>query len=334
MKTLMKLANAGNKAIPALYGKILFEGKSARSTNIDMHAGIESGEWDFDCATVVSVQQIKAALALNKKPVWSGDTLNGVKLVSVGDANDWFPLPAFNGTRIECDALPAKLEQVLPAMAVNDIRYYLNGLCFDHAEQAIIGCDGHRMHVVRNAFHSSLTGQSIVPADAFKVIGAKNIIHMDFTDTHCRIGYVGGYLITKLVDGKFPDWQRVLPADTARPHRVPFGAAQINAVQSIVAVNKANKSKFWAAAINRDGSLTACGITVPCFDKWTMSPLATMFDVNSGEYYGPTLYGINAGYLYDALSAAGHGTISVDTATDSVLVANGEFRAVVMPCHL
>lgn len=330
MKTLIKLANAGNKALPALYGKILFEGKSARSTNIDMHAVIESGEWDFDCATVVSVQQIKAALALNKKPVWSGDTLNGVKLVSVSDANDWIPLPAFNGTRIECDALPAKLEQVLPAMAVNDIRYYLNGLCFDHSEQAIIGCDGNRLHIVRNAYQSALTGQSIVPADAFKIIGAKNIIHMDFTATHCRIGYVGGYLITKLVDGKLPDWQRVLPADTARPHRVPFGAAQINAVQSIVAVNKANKSKFGAVAINRDGSLTACGITVPCFDKWTMT---TPTMLKEGQH-AAELYGIKAGYLYDALSAAGHGTISVDTATDSVLVANGEFRAVAMPCRI
>lgn len=334
MKTLMKLATSCDKYPASIYGHILFEGKSARSTNIDMHAVIESGEWDFDCETVVSVQQIKAAMALNKKPVWSGDTLNGVKLVSAGNADDWIPLPAFNGTRIECDALQAKLEQVLPAMAVNDIRYYFNGLCFDHSERAIIGCNGSRLHIVRNAYQSDLTGQSIVPADAFKVIGAKNIIHMDFTAWHCRIGYVGGYLITKLVDGKFPDWQRVLPADTARPHRVPFGAAQINAVQSIVAVNKANKSKFGAVAINRDGSLTACGITVPCFDKWTMTPLSTMFDGNSGEYYGPTLYGIKAGYLYDALSAAGHGTISVDTATDSALVSNGEFRAVVMPCGL
>lgn len=317
-----------------MHGHIVFEGKAARATDTELHAVIESGDWDFDCATVVSVQQIKSAMALSKKPVWSGDTLNGIKLVNAGNVNDWIPLPAFSGTRIECADLPAKLSQVLPAMAVSDIRYYLNGLCFDHTERAIVGCDGHRLHIVKSAYQSALTGQSIVPDGAFKLVGAKNIIHMDFTATHCRIGYVGGHLICKLVDGKFPDYSRVLPSDSARPNVVPFNGAQISAAKSIVAVNKANKVKFSTVAISADGALSACDITVPCFDKWTMTPLATKFDANSGEYYGPKLYGINAEYLHDAMACSDHGTIAVDSVNDSVLVSNGDFRAVVMPCRI
>jgi DNA polymerase-3 subunit beta len=331
----MKLANTCNKNRLSMHGHIVFEGKAARATDIELHAVIDSGEWDFDCATVVSVQQIKSAMALNKKPVWSGDTLNGIKLVNAGDVNDWIPLPAFDGTRIECDALPVKLSQVLPAMAVSDIRYYLNGLCFDHSERAIIGCDGHRLHIVKNAYAANgLTGQAIVPDGAFNLLGAKNIIHMDFSATHCRIGYVGGYLICKLVDGKFPDYSRVLPADSARSNVVPFNGVQIAAAKSIVAVNKANKVKFGTATISTDGALSACDITVPCFDKWTMTPLATKFYANSGEYYDPKLYGINAEYLHDAMAAADHGTIAVDGVNDSVLVSNGDFRAVVMPCRI
>lgn len=328
MKTLMKLANSTKVA--GIGGYIAFEGKAARATDCEMHAVIASGEWDFDCATVVSLQQIKSAMALSKKPVWAGNTLNGIKLTNVGDANDWPALPDFKGARIECAELPAKLAHVLPAMANQDIRYYLNGLCFDHTERAIIGCDGHRLHIVKDAYTSTLTGQAIVPDVAFKLIGAKNIIHMDFTDTHCRIGYIGGYLITRLIEGKFPDYHRVLPSDTARPNVVPFNVAQIAAAKSIVAVNKANKTKYSLAAISTTGTLSACDITVPCFDHWTMTPPAMLKEGQSA----PTLYGINAEYLLDAMQCADHGTIAVDTANDSILVANGNFRAVVMPCRI
>ena len=329
MKTLINLANSCNKGIASLYGKILFEGNAARATDAEMHA-VTEGDWQFDCATVVDVVQIKSAMALSKKPVWSGDTLNGVKLVNVGDANDFPMLPECKGARIECADLPAKLAQVLPAMAGSDIRYYLKGLCFDHSERAIVGCDGHRLHIVKNAYTSTLTGQATVPDVAFKIIGAKNIIHMDFTATHCRIGYAGGYLITRLVDGKYPDYSRILPADTARPNVVQFDGVQTAAAHSMVQVIKAHKTKYGAVVISADGALSAYDITVPCFDHWTMSPPATLKEGQSA----PAIYGINAAYLRDAMQCADHGTIAVDTANDSILVANGNFRAVVMPCRV
>lgn len=334
MKTLMKLANNLNKSC-AFKGMIFFEGNVARATNIDLHAVIDGGAWQFGCATVVDSVQIKMALALNSKnPVWAGDTLNGVKLVSAYPANDFPALPAYDGTKVDCANLAAHVARTLPAAADNNIRYWLrywlNGLCFDHSERAIIGCDGHRAHMVTDAYTSGLTGQAIVPRSAFDITGARNVLNIGFTDKYFRLGYCGGYIIGKLVDGTYPDYKRVFPADSERPNKVKFNGAQIAAAKSIVAIVKAKKSKFGAVAIGFDGSLEAYDIRVPCFDGFSIVPRTG----KDGALQVDTVYGVNAAYLYDAMDCAKHGTIGVGQAIDGLLITEGDYRAVVMPRSL
>lgn len=325
MKTLIKLANSTK--IEGIGGYILFEGNAARATDATMHAVIESGPWNFDCATLVSVQQIKTALTLAKKPGWEGDTLNGIKLVSAG-TTDWPTLPDVRqAKRIITDNLSASMLQCAPAMADRDIRYYLNGMLFDHTERVIVGCDGHRLHIVHNAFTSELTGQTIVPRDALDLAGVKNILHMDFTDKYVRVGYVGGYIVTPLCDGKFPDYSRVLPDAKSRPNIVAFNGKHTDAVKTICSVNKANKAKFPTIAIDADGSLNSCAVKLPCFDQFKV----TRLNDKNGLPTGQDFYGINANYLHDAMLSAHYGIIGVDSANDSILVINGDFRAVVMP---
>ena len=336
MKTLMKLANACNKAYTSIAGNIVFEGNAARATDGETHAVIASGPWSFDSATVVSVHQIKMAMALSKKPVWSGDTLNGVKLVNVGDANDWPALPCdqMAMTRINAPTLADAIARTLPAAADSDIRYYLNGICFDFGQKAIVGCDGHRLHIVRNCFESSLSGQAIVPRYAFDLVGAKNVLHLDFTATHYRLSYVGGFLIGRLIDGKFPDFDRVICSDSSRPNVVPFNGTQIAACKVVAGVTKAAKVKFPTVVIDADGTLKACDITVPCFERFAVTELEGEKWKSDGEYHGQKFYGVNVEYLHDAMQCAEHGTIASDTCNDSLLIRNGDFTAVVMPCRI
>lgn len=330
MKTLIKLANSLNKSF-AIKGMIFFEGNVARATDLDLHAVIDGGAWQFDCATVVDSIQIKMALALNSKnPVWSGDTLNGVKLVSAYPANDFPALLAYDGAKVDCPKLADHIARTLPAAADSDIRYYLNGLCFDHSASAIIGCDGHRAHMITGAYSSGLSGQAIVPRSAFDVVGAKNVLNIGFTDKYFRLGYCGGYIIGKLVDGKYPDYKRVFPADSDRPLKVAFNGAQIAAAKSIVSMVKAKKSKFGAVAIGFDGSLEAYDIRVPCFDGFSIVPRTG----KDGALQVDTVYGVNAAYLHDAMDCAKHGTIGVGQTVDGLLITEGDYRAVVMPCRL
>lgn len=118
------------------------------------------------------------------------------------------------------------------AMAQQDVRYYLNGMLWELNDQhlRVVATDGHRLAMCTLPEKVSVSGegdiQVILPrkgvlelarllmddeADIAIVIGSNHIRAMteDFTFT------------SKLVDGKFPDYQRVLPRS---PNKIVLGS--------------------------------------------------------------------------------------------------------------
>lgn len=139
-------------------------------------------------------------------------------------------------------AFVAALKFASHAMAVKDIRYYLNGVCLELMgdRMILIGTDGHRMAYVElddNNSGGALSDkhnhgpQYIIPADTVKVLlsmfKANSTGHMDFEfgDT-VTISGAGGILPFKPVEGKFPDWRRVCKSG-AKP--VPTESIGFNA---------------------------------------------------------------------------------------------------------
>lgn len=316
MKTLIKLASA--RSPYAFQGMLLFSGKSARAANAEAHAIIENGPWDFVKPTVVSLTQLKMAMALAKEQKWHGGALNGVQMESAMPAEDFLPLPedipAFNP--IAAHDLSDALGKVVPAMANQDIRYYINGVCFDFAAGAIVATNGEHLHLVKNAFAPVAKDQAIIPHDTIKLIGAKSITAMSFSAEHCRLDHPGGYILGKLIDGKYPDWPRVVPKESDRPHAVAFGAGQIDACKALAKIAKESKAKFPVIKLKENGAAAFDNISLAMFDAF------------------PIEYCLSANYLLDAMIAAEEGTLRVGCAKDSMLVRNGDFSAVVMPYRL
>lgn len=102
------------------------------------------------------------------------------------------------------------LRAVMLASANKDIRYYLNGVFIECGDDAVIlvATDGHRLH----AGHVSVAdpvraGQSwIVPIDALKkALTGYRAATIDLDNAR-----VGNVTYTP-VDGRFPDWRRVVP---------------------------------------------------------------------------------------------------------------------------
>lgn len=133
-------------------------------------------------------------------------------------------------------AFKRQLAQVAYAMAQQDIRYYLNGLLMVIAdgELRMVATDGHRL-----AFASSA-----IEADAPKtdlILPRKTVLELSRqladTDDPLEIAIAGNQivfrfgpieLISKLVDGKFPDYERVIPQNhptILRLERAPLLAA-------------------------------------------------------------------------------------------------------------
>jgi len=117
--------------------------------------------------------------------------------------------------------LKALIDSCAFAMAQQDVRYYLNGMLFEVGSSwfRVVATDGHRlaMHTLGLDTGVQETQQVIVPRKG--VLELSKLLSEPGDDSaqvllglsHIRIKLKDFTFTSKLVDGKFPDYQRVLP---------------------------------------------------------------------------------------------------------------------------
>lgn len=115
------------------------------------------------------------------------------------------------------------LEKTQFAMAVQDVRYYLNGLLLEVSTDGVraVATDGHRLA-------TCFMPASVELEEAKKVIvprkGISELIRLleatdqpatiDLGENHIRVTLPGLRFTSKLIDGRFPDYDRVIPQDS------------------------------------------------------------------------------------------------------------------------
>lgn len=111
------------------------------------------------------------------------------------------------------------------AMAQQDVRYYLNGILFEIELERLRGVatDGHRLSVCDGIVQSNSNNlmQVILPRKGVLELqrlltepdGEVTII---FSENHVRMEFEGITYTSKLIDGKFPDYERVVPQNTTK----------------------------------------------------------------------------------------------------------------------
>ena len=191
------------------------------------------------------------------------------------------------------EGLHAAVQLVKHAMAVQDVRYYLNGICIEVKDNLadVVATDGHRMSVVRALPAQCVAaGQYIIPADS-------TLLLSDDTFSIARIGHREGVVLgsgsTHLIEGKFPDWRRVIPKPT---HSVKVDR------DSLMAAVKASKSgKDWKVQLD----ILPDTVTV----LFNGSTIATLPGESNDP--APSLILINGGYLLAALQVQGKGIVDI-----------------------
>lgn len=117
----------------------------------------------------------------------------------------------------------AQLRAVLIFAAEKDIRYYLNGVCLHVGEcgdARLVATDGHRLAIVKLCNKSSATpGEYLIPRAVLKTV--KKAGRLDKLPLLLTIAGDGFQLVdqyddsilggAKLIDGRFPDYQRIIP---------------------------------------------------------------------------------------------------------------------------
>lgn len=106
------------------------------------------------------------------------------------------------------------------AMAQQDVRYYLNGMLWEVQNQQLrcVATDGHRLAMCTKAVDVAVEGklQSVVPRKGIQELSRllseeDEPVEITLGDKHMQVATNGFTFTSKLVDGKFPDYERVLP---------------------------------------------------------------------------------------------------------------------------
>ncbi len=118
----------------------------------------------------------------------------------------------------------AKLRELLDstsfAMAQQDVRYYLNGMLFEVAPDylRVVATDGHRLAMETLSMSNPISEaqQLILPRKGIMEMARlltddAGDISLTFGQNHIRASVPAFTFTSKLVDGKFPDYNRVLP---------------------------------------------------------------------------------------------------------------------------
>ena len=105
------------------------------------------------------------------------------------------------------------------AMAQQDVRYYLNGvlLIIEGNNLKVVATDGHRLAFNAGVIKGNYEKQEIIMprkavAELCKLLGDTNeSVEIEFSTQQVKVTFSGIHLISKVIDGKFPDYERVIP---------------------------------------------------------------------------------------------------------------------------
>ncbi len=115
------------------------------------------------------------------------------------------------------------IERTHFAMAQDDVRYYLNGLLLELAERVLrlVATDGHRLALCEQASENEFTENQQVIIPRKGVLELHRLLEDNDAETRITLGSNFIQICTpemnftsKLIDGRFPDYQNVVPMST------------------------------------------------------------------------------------------------------------------------
>ena len=233
-------------------------------------------------------------------------------------------------------ALRRLLGLVQYAMAQQDIRYYLNGLLMVVEDKSLklIATDGHRLAFASMALESKLPRQEvIVPRktvlELTKLLSdGEEEVRVELSATQASFAFGSVELVSKLVDGKFPDYTRVIPV--GHKNKLSIGREPLR--QALLRAAILSNEKFRGVRwVLTDGSLKIVS------SNTEQEEAEETLEVG---YKGDALdIGFNVNYLLDVLNNVAGSDVECmfgDAASSALMSfpSEAEFKYVVMPMRI
>lgn len=252
------------------------------------------------CKALSDDAVIEMTLQESKLQVKSGrsrfmlTTLPASEFPQVDEEPDTFSLSISQGQ------LKDLLEHTSFAMAQQDVRYYLNGMLFevDPGYLRVVATDGHRLAMETLSMDNAIdeAQQLILPRKGVMELARlltddAAAIDLTFGQNHIRAKVTEFTFTSKLVDGKFPDYNRVLPKGG---NRVVLGDCQLLR-QAFSRVSILSNEKYRGVRMMLESGEIRVVANNPEQEEAE--------EVVSVEYEGDALeIGFNVSYLIDVLT--------------------------------
>lgn len=222
------------------------------------------------------------------------------------------------------------------SMAQQDLRYYLNGvlLVIDGTTVKAVATDGHRLAyadaagVGGDSKHEVIVPRKTVLELTRLLNETDDPVTIDLASNQAKFAFADIVLITKLVEGKFPDYQRVIPKN----HQYHVDLDRDTLLRALQRASILTSDKFRGIRwIIGAGSLTVVA---------SNSDQEEARDEIEVDYNGPDIdVGFNVNYLLDVLNNLKTEQVrfSLQDGNSSALVTNpgkDDFKYVVMPMRI
>lgn len=223
------------------------------------------------------------------------------------------------------------------AMAHQDVRYYLNGLLLDLRDDGLrcVATDGHRLALAETKLEGEISArrQIIIPRKGVLELqglfeAGDGLVELEFGRNHLRLRRGGVTFTSKLIDGRFPDYEAVIPIGADKEVRVGREELRSALQRAAILSNEkyrgvkleVNPNKLRIVAHNPEQEEAIEELEV----KTSVSDLSVGFNVN---------------YLMDALAALSGDEILLnlrDAQSSCLLrkVDSDDTRHVIMPLRL
>ena len=221
------------------------------------------------------------------------------------------------------------------AMAQQDVRYYLNGvlLIIDGNKLKVVATDGHRLAYNAGVIDGDYEKQEIIlPRKAVTELSklladSDESVELEFSQQQVKVDFSGITLITKVIEGKFPDYERVIPKYDNHLNMERAVMQQALQRAAILSNEKFRGVRF----VLTEKNLSI--ISSNSEQEEAQEEIET-------DYHGEPLdIGFNVNYLMDGLNNISNSTatFSFGDPNSSILMTtpgNDEFRYVVMPMRI
>jgi len=255
-----------------------------------------------------------------------------------------FPTMGFEGDGIALELRSSALREILEktafAMAQQDVRYYLNGVLLEVGADRVVAVatDGHRLAKAEQGMPAVADGeweerQLILPAKTVSELkrllpASDDAVRLEISERTIRVELDDTVLVSKLIDGRYPEYGRVIPAEL--PLRATVDKDGLRAALQRAAILSSEKYK--GVRVTFDAGVLRLQSQNP--EKEEADEEVEI------DYEGEKVtVGFNVGYILDVLQAAEGNTVEVlfrDGDSSAVLrgLDASEETFVIMPMRL